>query len=54
MKLESNLEKMITEDFATKSCTAVEQLLRTLNKTLEASELHALAYDGQESHAQVV
>lgn len=54
MKLESDLEKMITEDFATKSCAAVEQIRSSLNKTLKASELHALAYDGHESQAQVV
>jgi len=52
-KLESNLEKMVTEEFAIKSCDAVQQILTILNKTLKDAELHALTTDGQEYGAQV-
>jgi hypothetical protein len=54
VKLESKLEEMITEAFATKSCAAVEEIMSAFNKTLGPSERHALAYDGHESSAQVV
>jgi hypothetical protein len=54
VKLESKLENVIRESFATKSCTAVDQILSAFKKALGPSELHALAYDGHESSAQVV
>jgi len=52
--LQTNLEKMITQDFATQSCDAVEQILRALNKTLNESELYELAYEGHTSHAALL
>lgn len=54
VKLETEFEKMITEDFASKSCDAVEQIIGALNKTLGPSELHELAFNGQVSHARVI
>ncbi len=53
-QLESDVEAMITEDFASESCGAVEQIISALNKTLEIAELYELAIDGHESHAQVL
>lgn len=50
-RLESDLEKMITEDFAKQSCDAVEQIIGTLNKTRKPSELYELVLEGHESHA---
>lgn len=52
-KLESDVEAMITEDFARQSCDAVEQIVGAFNKTLKKAELHELAYEGHESHAHV-
>jgi len=53
-RLESDVEAMITEDFASQSCDAVEQIISALNKTLKIAELYELAHDGHESHAQVL
>jgi hypothetical protein len=53
VKLESDLEKMITEDFAGQSCAAVDQIIKDLNKTLKVSELRDLTCNGHEYYAHV-
>ena len=53
-KLEADVEKMITEDFAKQSCEAVEQIVSALNKTLKESELYELTYCGHESQAEIL
>lgn len=53
-RLVSDVEEMITEDFASQSCDAVEQIIAALNKTLKASELYKLTYDGHVSHAEIL
>jgi hypothetical protein len=45
---------MITEDFASEGCDAVDQIINALNKTLKIAELYELAHDGHESDAQVL
>ena len=50
-RLESDLEKMITEDFAKQSCDAVDQIIHVMNKTRKPSELYELVLEGHESHA---
>jgi len=52
-KLESEVETMINEDFATESLGDVEQIIRALNATLNQSQLHELTYNGQESFAAI-
>jgi hypothetical protein len=50
----SDIEKVITEDFAKQSCEAVEQIIKDLNKTLKRDQLFELTYDGHESSARVM
>jgi hypothetical protein len=52
--LESDLEKMITPEFASKSYDAVEEIRKAFNKNLKAPERYDLTYDGHVSQASVV
>jgi hypothetical protein len=47
MRPMSNVEEMITEDFATQGCNAVEQIISALNETLHGEELYKLVKDGR-------
>jgi hypothetical protein len=53
-KLEADVEKMITKDFAKQSCDAVDKIISMFNKTLKSSELYELAMDGHEFSAAVL
>jgi hypothetical protein len=53
-KLEPDWVKMVNLDFASKSCNAVEQIIRAFERTLKDSELAELAVDGQEFSAQIL
>jgi hypothetical protein len=52
--LQADMEKMITEEFATKSCDAIEQIIHALNATLTDSQRHELNCRGHEVYAFVV
>lgn len=54
MKFRSEIEKMITEDFANQSYEAVEQIVKDLNKTLKMDKRFELTYDGHQSSATVM
>lgn len=49
--LEADIEKFINEKFATESCDAIEQIIKTLNGKLTDSQLHELNCRGHEFHA---
>jgi len=50
-RLESNLEKMITEAFAKQCYNAVDQIIAALNKNRKPSELYELVLEGHISNA---
>lgn len=52
--LQTELESNITEDFATKSCEAIEQIIDALNARLTDSQRYELNCRGHEVHAFVV
>jgi hypothetical protein len=54
VRFEDNIEKMITEDFAEQSCDAIEQIIKTLNKTLNDDDRFELNSRGHESGAQIL
>jgi len=47
-KLEADVEKTITKDFAKQSCKAVDQIISLFNKTLTDAERYELVLDGHE------
>jgi hypothetical protein len=51
--LKSNVEELITEEFATQSHDAVQQIISAFNYTLERKELYELTYDGNVCSAQI-
>ncbi len=53
-RLLSDVEGMITEEFATKSCGAVAEIMTALNATLNAEGLYKLATDGHTRSATII
>lgn len=53
MKLESDVEKMITPEFARKSLSAVNEILNLLNKPLTDAQLNAVTHDGHRHSAEM-
>ena len=50
----SDVEEIITEDFATQSCDAVSKIMTALNETLNAEQLYKLAFDGRAFSAKIL
>jgi hypothetical protein len=50
----SDVEEMITEDFADQSCDAVDQIISALNETLDGEGLYKLACDGGVRSAKIL
>ena len=54
MRPMSDVEEIITEDFATQSCDAVSKIMTALNETLNAEQLYKLAFDGRAFSAKIL
>jgi len=53
MRLESDVEKLITPEFAKKSLNAVNEILNLLNKPLTDAQLNAVTHDGHRHSAEM-